>query len=213
MKFEGPKQEVSNLDRSTEKHSFELWDKCFAEAEARNFAPAIERNEKGEILSPNGMVSRLPNEDFVKVSRTPTFKAWFGDWVNDPKNSSKVVYEDTGEPMVVYHGTASDIPITTGLLPSEISAKHGEKRIYFSAQKDIAAKYAEMKGARFSAFLNFKKPEIRHTYNSRDLLKTIDIAINDGLITQTYRSDLEMAHLYFIAMDEITVMHLLSDIE
>jgi hypothetical protein len=121
MKFEGPKQETSNLDRSTEKHSFELWDKCFKEIEGKkkdgDFDPPIERNEKGEILAPNGMVSRLPNEDFVKVTRTPTFKKWFGDWVNDPKNSSKVVYEDTGEPMVVYHGTRVEINLKDGIIP------------------------------------------------------------------------------------------------
>lgn len=35
---------------------------------------------------------------------TPEFKAWFGDWENDPENASKVVNED-GTPRVVYHGT------------------------------------------------------------------------------------------------------------
>ena len=36
--------------------------------------------------------------------RTPAFKKWFGDWENDPENSSKVV-DENGEPLVVYHGT------------------------------------------------------------------------------------------------------------
>ena len=35
--------------------------------------------------------------------RTPEFKAWFGDWENDPQNASKAVHPETGEPMVVYH--------------------------------------------------------------------------------------------------------------
>ena len=97
MSFDQPK----SLDRGKEQDSFELWRKCFDEAEAGSFSPAIERNEKGEILAPNGLPSRLPNEDFIKVTRTETFKKWFGDWVNDPENSSKVVHEDTGEPMVI----------------------------------------------------------------------------------------------------------------
>lgn len=40
--------------------------------------------------------------------RTPEFKAWFGDWENDPKNSSKVINPETGEPLVVYHGTGRE---------------------------------------------------------------------------------------------------------
>nr|DAH51597.1 MAG TPA: PolyVal ADP-Ribosyltransferase [Caudoviricetes sp.] len=35
---------------------------------------------------------------------TDSFKAWFGDWINDPKNSSKVI-DENGEPLIVYHGT------------------------------------------------------------------------------------------------------------
>ena len=37
-----------------------------------------------------------------QIVRTPEFKAWFGDWENDPKNASKVV-DENGEPLVVYH--------------------------------------------------------------------------------------------------------------
>ena len=40
--------------------------------------------------------------------RSPEFKAWFGDWENDPENASRVVNERTGEPLVVYHGTSED---------------------------------------------------------------------------------------------------------
>lgn len=40
--------------------------------------------------------------------RSPEFKAWFGDWENDPENSSKVVNPKTGEPLVVYHGTNAE---------------------------------------------------------------------------------------------------------
>ncbi|MFD1244867.1 ADP-ribosyltransferase-containing protein [Paralysiella testudinis] len=35
--------------------------------------------------------------------RTPEFKAWFGDWENDPANASKVINQNTGEPLVMYH--------------------------------------------------------------------------------------------------------------
>ena len=54
-------------------------------------------------LAPNGKPSNLTHEQWHLV-RTPEFKAWFGDWENDPENASKVV-DENGEPLVVYHGT------------------------------------------------------------------------------------------------------------
>lgn len=59
--------------------------------------------EKGGFIAPNGKKSNLTPEQY-KLVRTPEFKAWFGDWENDPKNASKVV-DENGEPLVVYHGT------------------------------------------------------------------------------------------------------------
>ena len=46
--------------------------------------------------------TRLTYQQWLHV-RTPEFKAWFGDWENDPQNASKAVHPETGEPMVVYH--------------------------------------------------------------------------------------------------------------
>lgn len=46
-----------------------------------------------------------------KQVRSPEFKAWFGDWENDPENASKVVNPKTGEPLVVYHGTLNNFNI------------------------------------------------------------------------------------------------------
>lgn len=46
--------------------------------------------------------TELDYRQWVQV-RTPSFKAWFGDWENDPENASKVINEKTGEPLVVYH--------------------------------------------------------------------------------------------------------------
>ncbi|MDD2711295.1 MAG: hypothetical protein PHU77_00105 [Simplicispira sp.] len=51
--------------------------------------------------------TKLTYGQWVQV-RTPNFKAWFGDWEGDPAAASKVVDADTGEPMVVYHGTNAD---------------------------------------------------------------------------------------------------------
>lgn len=51
--------------------------------------------------------TKLNYAQWVQV-RTENFKRWFGDWEIDPANASKVVHPDTGEPLVVYHGTDGD---------------------------------------------------------------------------------------------------------
>ncbi len=59
--------------------------------------------DQKDRLAPNGKPSKLNALQYRQV-RTPEFKAWFGDWENDPDNASKVV-DDNGEPRVFYHGT------------------------------------------------------------------------------------------------------------
>jgi hypothetical protein len=67
--------------------------------------PDIRFEEGGsvELLAPNGKPSNL-NPSLHKLVRTPEFMAWFGNWINEPEYSSKVV-DSNGEPLVVYHGT------------------------------------------------------------------------------------------------------------
>ena len=40
---------------------------------------------------------------YEEIIHSDSFKAWFGDWENDPEHSSKVV-DANGKPLVVYHG-------------------------------------------------------------------------------------------------------------
>ncbi len=71
--------------------------------------PDIRYDDGGQtdtLLAPNGKPSNLTPEQY-KLVRTPEFKAWFGDWENDPENASKVV-DINGEPLVVYHGSNSN---------------------------------------------------------------------------------------------------------
>jgi hypothetical protein len=61
------------------------------------------------MKAPNGNPSNLTPEQW-KLVRTPQFKAWFGDFENDPENSSKVV-DDNGEPLVCYHYSSKDFSV------------------------------------------------------------------------------------------------------
>jgi len=66
--------------------------------------PRMQPSKGGrENLAPNGKPSNLNDAQYEQV-RTPEFKKWFGDWENDPENSSKIV-DENGEPLVTYHGT------------------------------------------------------------------------------------------------------------
>ena len=63
-------------------------------------------NDGTFMKAPNGKKSNLSEDNWL-LTRTESFKNWFGDWINDPQNSSKVV-DENGEPMLVYHNTNAD---------------------------------------------------------------------------------------------------------
>jgi hypothetical protein len=95
--------------------------------------PNIAYNDGGSVLlAPNGKPSNLTPEQY-RLVRTPEFKAWFGDWENDPENSSKVV-DENGEPLVVYRGTRNNTQNVSGfwLTKSKQYAEgFGEVKEYF----------------------------------------------------------------------------------
>ena len=57
------------------------------------------------MKAPNGNPTNLTERQWLQV-RTKNFINWFGDWINDLANASKVV-DENGEPLVVYHGSKS----------------------------------------------------------------------------------------------------------
>lgn len=45
--------------------------------------------------------------NYEEIIHSKSFKDWFGDWENDPENSSKVV-DANGKPKIMYHGSLAD---------------------------------------------------------------------------------------------------------
>jgi hypothetical protein len=84
-------------------------------------------------VAPNGQPSNL-NEYQYNAVRTPEFKAWFGDWENDPENASKIV-DENGEPMVVYTGTSKDKDFQSFNVPANGA--------WFTSDPSVASSYAE----------------------------------------------------------------------
>lgn len=106
-----------------------------------------------QLKAPNGKPSNLTPEQW-KLVRTPQFKAWFGDWENDPTNASKVV-DENGEPLVVYHGTTFDFNVFT------IGRTGG---IFFTDNENYAQRFVDgdlkrkgEKSKMLKCFLNVRK--------------------------------------------------------
>jgi 8-oxo-dGTP pyrophosphatase MutT (NUDIX family)/ribosomal protein S18 acetylase RimI-like enzyme len=153
--IEGEKSGLSlkNLVSFYEKFGFERISKHYL---ALDLEKRYEWYEEGgqtqTLLAPNGKPSNLTPEQYNLV-RTPEFKAWFGDWENDPKNASKVV-DENGEPLVVYHGTNNDFTIFK--LEKPTTAAYGQG-FYFTNDKKFASNYARgQNGKILSLFLKIK---------------------------------------------------------
>lgn len=87
-----------------------------AEEKAKREYAEVEAQYKGTdqwLKAPNGSETNLNERQWVQV-RTPSFKAWFGDWekaangngvFGDMNGEVSVAVDANGEPLVVYHGT------------------------------------------------------------------------------------------------------------
>ena len=109
------------------------------------------RYEDGGLIAPNGKTSNLTPEQYELV-RTPEFKAWFGDWENNPERASKVV-DENGEPLVVYHGTKKRF--------NKFLSKYSNQGVFwFSSNKDKILSGdagAASRDVLIEVFLNAKK--------------------------------------------------------
>lgn len=106
-------------------------------------------------MAPNGKPSNLNEKQYEQV-RTPEFKAWFGDWENDPENASKVV-DKNGEPLVVYHGsTKSGIEVFDPEgRENAWDAEYPEGTSFFTDSESRAKLYG---GVVYPVFLDLKYP-------------------------------------------------------
>ena len=123
------------------------------------------------LKAPNGKPSNLTPEQW-KLVRTPEFKAWFGDWENDPENASKVV-DENGEPLVVHNGTNVENPFYI------FDFNKADLGFHFGT-------YEQAKSVVNSFFLS-----IQNIYEVSDIgeweypMRYIDMLVSDGLITES----------------------------
>ena len=103
-----------------------------------------------KLLAPNGKPSKLTPEQY-KLVRTPAFKGWFGDWENSPETASKVVDEETKEPLVVYHTTDYLGEINIFKFSEEYDFQQYGFGVYFTDDKEHSESYFEGEKYKFSA--------------------------------------------------------------
>ena len=80
-----------------------------------------------EGIEPNRMV------DVQQLIRSDKFKAWFGDWENNPQNASKAV-DKNGVPIIVHHGSPKFIGDSFDKEKTGNSINHGEGDIFCTTQ-------------------------------------------------------------------------------
>lgn len=97
------------------------------------------------MKAPNGRPTNLNERQWLQV-RTKNFINWFGDWINDPSNASKVV-DENGEPLVVYHNSKKDF---------NTFKPNSDNYIYFTSDAEYAK---DLKGGKqYEVFINLKNP-------------------------------------------------------
>ena len=103
------------------------------------------------LLAPNGNPTNLNEKQWLQV-RTKNFIKWFGDWINDPNNASKVV-DENGEPMVVYHASNE----TFNAFNHSYSKYGFNAGVFFSNSKEYA-KFVSHGKLIYEVFLSIKNP-------------------------------------------------------
>ena len=115
------------------------------------------------MKAPHGKPTNLKERQWLQV-RTKNFINWFGDWINDPSNASKVV-DENGEPLVVYHGTTSE---------------------FTEFDKNEKGKYTNAPSAKMAFFASSTEQMARHYSNMstnndvRELYHRYDINLTDA---------------------------------
>lgn len=129
------------------------------------------------LKAPNGEPTNLTTNQWLQV-RTPSFKAWFGDWENDPDNASKVL-DGNGEPLVVYHGTKRNNRF--------YAFENNSQGLHFGTKEQAKARNA---GRLIQAFLNIRDID-REDDQGADWNFTIKYAPQRGIDGFVYENEIE----------------------
>ena len=101
------------------------------------------------MKAPNGKPTNLTERQWLQV-RTKNFINWFGDWINDPTNASKVV-DENGEPKVM---------LRTDDAGKTIMGRGDGGAFFATDNLLVAGSYASDEADLYKGFVNLKNPYI-----------------------------------------------------
>ncbi len=137
--------------------------------------------------------TELSYRQWVQV-RTPEFKAWFGDWENEPENASKVINPKTGEPLVVYHGSNAEFTVfDKNKIGTTTDNGIRGKGFYFSPNKNLVS--MNYGSNVMESFLNSRQPFNPLKFNSGETLSE-HLGIDDGMFSFTPNADFKVYQPY-----------------
>ncbi|MBR8514491.1 LPD38 domain-containing protein [Pasteurella multocida] len=137
--------------------------------------------------------TELSYRQWVQV-RTPEFKAWFGDWENEPENASKVINPKTGEPLVVYHGSNAEFTVfDKNKIGTTTDNGIRGKGFYFSPNKNLVS--MNYGSNVMESFLNSRQPFNPLKFNSGETLSE-HLGIDDGTFSFTPNADFKVYQPY-----------------
>lgn len=118
------------------------------------------------MKAPNGKPTNLDERQWLQV-RTKNFLDWFGDWINNPEEASKVV-DENGEPLVVYRASR-----WAGLKNPPAFASKGDYTIFDKSRNSSGFFFTNKKSAeeRYTGrnlrafFLNSRNPDTSNNFN------------------------------------------------
>lgn len=161
------------------------------------------------LLAPNGNPSNL-NPVQHKLVRTKAFKDWFGDWENNPNDSSKIV-DENGEPLVVYHGTNREFNVFDNkeITSNSGNSGHYGEGFYFSFELMEAKTYTNRESPKIlNCFLDVKNPfdafNTTHLerYSKEFGFEKSDVAVDpDWMKTELKSIDLIAYKMYSLVLD------------
>lgn len=125
------------------------------------------------MKAPNGKPTNLNEQQWLQV-RTKAFKNWFGDWINDPDNASKVV-DENGEPRVMYHGSPDLFDTFSYDFFGSTDPGDNGRGFYFAYRKETAKIYGDNI---YPVFLNVKHPFIHIGVDTQSKVKGFNRVYN-----------------------------------
>lgn len=174
--------------------------------EERNILANAPRDDQGRLLAPNGKISKFVNNPKLYAQvKTKTFIDWFGDWINNHENASKVVDFNTGEPKIMYH--ASFVKFNKFDFDIQSTIGHSEPFGHIGT-KDTADILVNKQGRKYKipVFANIKNPLITDDFVHENISQMLNELYKRNIITID-----EYKHYREINLSNAGIRKLMSD--